>query len=86
MESKLKPCPCCGLQSHQDWDDTMYPSGLGWIEHEDSFREYLGYDEREDWQGMCYRIICAETYGGCGVSITGDSKEDVIDKWNRRVE
>lgn len=35
--------------------------------------------ERIDlWQG-------ATTYGGCCANISGDSKEEVIDKWNQRV-
>ena len=56
MTTKIKPCPFCGLQSHQDWD------------------------------GMCYKIACADTYGGCGASLVADSREEAIDKWNRRVE
>jgi hypothetical protein len=32
MTNKLAPCPFCGMQSHQDWDDTMYHSGTGWRE------------------------------------------------------
>lgn len=85
MTTKLKPCPFCGLQSHQDWDDTLYPSGIGWKEDVDSFRHYLGRLKFAQWEGTCYKLTCAETYGGCGASLVADSKEEVIDKWNRRV-
>ena len=88
-ENKLKPCPFCGMQSHQDWDDTLHPSGSGWRElqfGETKIRHYMGRKDYHKWEGACYEIDCAETYGGCGVNITGDSKEEVINKWNRRVE
>ena len=89
-ENKLKPCPFCGLQSDVDWDDTLYPSGSGWREDPCGtegryLRHYLGANERHRWQGTCYQINCAEIYGGCGVNITGDSKQEVIDKWNYRL-
>lgn len=83
MINILKPCPFCGLQSHQDWDDTMHPSGVGWRDYP-PFRHYLGADQRHRWQGKCYEINCATQYGGCGANISGDSKEEVIEKWNRR--
>lgn len=91
MINLLKPCPFCGLQSHQEWDDTMYPSGVGWredtgvIDDVTPFRHYLGTDQRHRWQGKCYEINCAIQYGGCGANISADSKEEVIEKWNRRI-
>lgn len=30
MTTQLKPCHFCGLQSHEDWDDTIYTAGIGW--------------------------------------------------------
>ena len=89
MTNKLAPCPFCGMQSHQDWDDTMYPSGTGWREdprgNEGLLRHYLGRTERHRWQGTCYEINCCTNYGGCGANISGDSIEAVINNWNRRV-
>lgn len=88
--NKLKPCPFCGMQSHQDWADTLHPSGIGWredvgiIDGETPFRHYLGPDQRDRWQGACQVINCEVSYGGCGARISGDSEEEVIDKWNRR--
>ena len=89
---KLKPCPFCGLTSDTDWEDTLYPSGVGWredtgvIDDVTPFRHYLGAYRRDQWQGTCYEINCAVTYGGCGANISGDSEEDVIEKWNKRVK
>ena len=28
---------------------------------------------------------CLEHEGGCGATMTGDSRQEVLDKWNRRV-
>ena len=92
MTTQLKPCPFCGLQSHEDWDDTIYPAGIGWRDEKKDapdgtppIRLYLRREQYYRWQGTCYKINCAETYGGCGASLVGDSKEEAIDKWNRRV-
>lgn len=35
--------------------------------------------------GRVWKFTCLETSGGCGVFITGDSEEEVMRKWNRRV-
>lgn len=35
--------------------------------------------------GMIWSITCNEGAGGCGVQMVGDTRDDVIDKWNRRV-
>ncbi len=88
-ENKLKPCPFCGLQSDTDWEDTLYTSGSGWREvqfGERKIRHYMGRKDYHEWQGACYEINCAVTYGGCGVNISADSIPEVIQKWNRRVE
>ena len=37
-----------------------------------------------DCERTTYNLVCYETGGGCGASVLGDSKEDVIDKWQRR--
>lgn len=31
-----------------------------------------------------YNLVCYETGGGCGASVLGDNKEDVILRWNGR--
>ena len=87
---KLKPCPFCGMTSDTEWEDTLHPSGVGWREDmftgdEIPLRHYLGRDRQDQWQGACYEIHCNVIYSGCGVNISGDSKEDVIEKWNKRV-
>lgn len=88
-DNKLKPCPFCGMQSDTDWEDTLYPSGSGWREvqfGERKIRHYMGRKDYHKWQGTCYEINCAVTYGGCGANVSADSIPEVINKWNRRVD
>lgn len=35
--------------------------------------------------GVCYTLHCTTTSGGCGAEMPGDSREEVITSWNRRV-
>jgi len=95
--TELKPCPFCGKIPESDGDDTLYPTG-GWqLIHEDecSYPVYLsGWDvhvmknEHPDRYGIdfgsTYTMHCPEVYGGCGAEISGNSKEEAIEKWNRR--
>jgi len=87
---KLKPCPFCGLTSDTDWEDTLHPSGVGWCEDNSGYHDshvhrfYLSTEHKDEWEGVCYEISCSVTYGGCGANISGDSKEEVIERWNRR--
>ena len=83
-----KNCPFCGMRNNLDID-TLYPSGIGWIDEEElgqGFRHYVSVHERhlpkEQW---CYKVVCNESYGGCGATMHGDSKEEVVEKWNKRV-
>lgn len=38
-----------------------------------------------DRTGDLYEIHCLGIYGGCDASILGESPEDCIEKWNKRV-
>ncbi|MGZ8924493.1 MAG: hypothetical protein ACXW2E_01285 [Nitrososphaeraceae archaeon] len=31
-----------------------------------------------------WNLVCYETGGGCGASVLGDTKEEVITRWNTR--
>jgi len=33
---------------------------------------------------QCWQINCVTVSGGCGVQITGDSKDEIIAMWQRR--
>lgn len=83
-----KDCPFCGMKNNLDID-TLYPSGTGWKEEQlsdgNTIRYYVSaYDvPKEQW---CYKVVCNESYGGCGAEIHGDSIDEVIDKWNTRPE
>ena len=82
--SKLKPCPFCGSGLDVDDSDTLHPSGTAWLEVEGLLcRRYVSYKESPNW---CYEVHCCTHYGGCGASIAGDSRDEAIRLWNRRVE
>lgn len=79
----MKSCPFCGTEADLSDPDTLHPSGMGWKLHPDGFRSYHSFREvpQEQW---CWDMNCPETAGGCGATISGDSKQEAIDKWNRR--
>jgi hypothetical protein len=79
----MKPCPFCGLKVELEDGDTLYPTS-GWKERANGMREYcLVYEAPpEQW---CYTMHCPTTAGGCGAEISGDSMQEAMDKWNRRV-
>lgn len=84
----MKPCPFCGMKLDPDDIDTVYPSGVGWMEYRDENFECRSYHAatavpKEQW---CFKVICNESYGGCGAEIHGDSREEAIEKWNTRHE
>ena len=79
----LLPCPFCGKEPEEDDEDVCYPSGTGWKETR-GFRHYVNFREvpMEQW---CYSVHCVKHHGGCGVEMHGDSEQEAIDRWNRRV-
>jgi len=80
----MKPCPFCGHEVDLEDGDTLYPNTAGWEDHPDHGRHYCFYQQvpKEQW---CYSMHCPTTAGGCGAEISGDSRQEAIDKWNRRV-
>ena len=83
MEMKTKHCPCCGRKVDPEDEDTLHRSGK-WKDSNNGFRRYMP-SSAEDFHGWTWSLSCVEHYGGCGLNISGDSKEEVIEKWNRRV-
>lgn len=85
----MKHCPFCGMKCVPDID-TLYPSGIGWKEGDlgdgNMIRHYVSiHKEHVPEEQWCYKIVCNESYGGCGATVYGDSKQEAIDKWNKRV-
>jgi hypothetical protein len=80
----MKDCPFCGHKVDTSDPDTIYPNGVGWVLH-DGTKSYVNFREvsEERW---CYSINCVTTSGGCGAEMAGDSLEECIEKWNRRIE
>jgi hypothetical protein len=82
----MKPCPFCGKEVDMEEPDTLYPSGVGWAYSERSgLRHFVSFRDvpKEQW---CYSMNCPETTRGCGAEMVGNSKQEAIDKWNRRVQ
>lgn len=78
----LLPCPFCGMEPSEDLSDTLYPSGIVW-NTTNGIRCYFRYNEGL-YEGMSWKMICNESYGGCGATISGDSEEETKEKWNNR--
>lgn len=83
----LKPCPFCGKVLDLDDLDTLYPTGIYWYPDGDYHVYYLNqrYDHVGNQGNPCYILLCNVLSGGCGAEMHGDGKQEVIDKWNRRV-
>ena len=84
MPDKMKPCPFCGKEVDLEDNDTLYPNGTGWEIRPNGKRSYHSFRDvpKEQW---CWSMHCPTTSGGCGVKMSGDSKQEAIDKWNKRV-
>lgn len=81
----IKPCPFCGMEADEDCGDTLHPSGTGW-KYRPDLRTRSYHDLREvPEEQWCYSLNCVLHHGGCGAEMTGDSREEVIAKWNKRV-
>ena len=75
-------CPFCG-HIPQDMRDALHPSGVRWRE-DSGFRHYIGAkDERSGTP--CWELSCLEHEGGCGATVYGDGRDEVLRKWNTRV-
>ena len=78
----LKPCPLCGKELDIEDPDTMHPSSVGWVVIGD-FKSYVNRRETPS-ANECWEINCCKHYGGCGLTLTEDSKDEVISRWNLR--
>ena len=82
---KIPACPFCGKAVDLEDNDTLYPSGTGWkFDEELQMRTYhnLRKVPKEQW---CWGMHCPEPAGGCGAEIHGDSKQEALAKWSKRV-
>jgi len=84
--SENKPCPFCGKAVDLDDPDTLYPTGTCWrFDEELEMRTYHGMNKKQPGDGMCYKMHCPVCAGGCGAEIHGDTREEALALWNRRV-
>lgn len=63
-------------------DDTLYPTGR-WRE-DDGIVHYLLPGDQREHHGRSYTMHCVDSWFGCGMQVSGNSKEEAIAKWNRR--
>lgn len=77
------PCPFCGKEVDITDEDILYPTGAGWKEDDQIGRTYHPYKD-VPYENWCWQIVCSIPAGGCGAELPGDSKTEVIMKWNRR--
>lgn len=83
---KLSPCPFCG-HIPEDWQDFLHPTGGGW--REDVFggqlrRHYMRRDDPRGIHGEVWELGCLTHEGGCGATVSADSRDEAIAAWNRR--
>lgn len=43
------------------------------------------FKDKFDTDIACWKIVCNELYGGCGIEMQGDSKEEVLEKRDKRI-
>ena len=80
---QVKDCPFCGLQVDIADSDVLHIDGA-YVDEPNGMRHYVSaWDEKRT--GFCYVLNCPVHYGGCGCSMSGDSIQEVLDKWNERV-
>jgi hypothetical protein len=80
----MKNCPFCAHAVDMENPDTLYPNGVGWILRDNGMITYHSFRDapKENW---CYSMHCPTTAGGCGVEMSANTKEEAIEKWNKRV-
>lgn len=81
----MKPCPFCRKEMDANDPDTLYPNASYWQEDENGITHYVGNKDRKEDYHQCWNIVCSQSAGGCGAEISGDTKEEVLAKWNNRV-
>jgi hypothetical protein len=83
-------CPFCGKTPDISDPDTLYGTGSYWVDDPAIGRVYVGRAHSllagNDPSGQVYNFNCVICSGGCGASVTGDSREEAIAAWNRRPE
>lgn len=83
-QTTMLPCPFCGKEVDLDCPDTLYPSGIVWVNDEECYRFYGTRKQYPVPDGHCYTLHCNNGVG-CGAQMHGDSAEEVIEQWNRRI-
>lgn len=82
---KLKSCPFCGKTLDVGDGDTLYPSGIYWRVSSEGIKHYIRHKDAIPGDQKCWSIVCNEVSGGCGAEISGDTKEEAAEKWDRRI-
>lgn len=87
MTNEIKPCPYCG-HTPLDIMDFLHPTGQGWRDDDlgehGLTRHYMRMNDPRGVHGQCWELGCLVHEGGCGATMHGDSRDEVIANWNRR--
>lgn len=88
---KISPCPFCGSELDVNDPDVLHREPFGWVDKIIGgfmTRQYLHRNDPlgSEPHGQCWSLNCPTIYGGCGVGISGDSREETIQKWERRID
>lgn len=83
MMTDISGCPFCG-HVPEDLEDALHPTGGGWRD-DNGNRHYMRRDDPRGVHGKVWELGCLEHECGCGATMTGDSRDEVIAKWNKRV-
>lgn len=82
---EIKACPFCGKPVDLGDPDVLYPNGIGWkFNDSPQMRTYHSFRDVPPSQ-RCWTLHCPVSSGGCGAEMPADTREDAIEKWNRRM-
>ena len=83
MSELVKPCPFCGRAYDPESHDTLYP-GIWYREYPNGDTSYHTRKDAKPGDKQMWDFNCPAHEGGCGAEISGHSREEAIEKWNRR--
>lgn len=75
---KLK-CPVCGKSLDLTDEDVLHKSATFARHHSSGRVSYVSRMDSRQTDVQCWELHCPEHYGGCGMNITGDSRDELID-------
>lgn len=78
-QALILPCPFCG---HKIDLEDIHRNGILWRDDPEVGRVYYLGKRTATAEGECWVIRCYSPH--CGVELSADSEEEVIERWNTR--